>query len=75
MLDGMVPLSWLVCSELREQAERFSAMHGRPTVHSAAHAQALQHSQAAQAGWDGAAELVVAESAVETQPRTTQRVQ
>jgi hypothetical protein len=32
MLDGMVPLSWLLWSQLRAQAMRFSAVQCQPSA-------------------------------------------
>jgi hypothetical protein len=59
-LAGMEPLSWLLLSRLHARAA--SALHARPAL---AHAQSLQLRQAAQAGGDLSAELVVGEDSAE----------
>ena len=57
-LDGMVPLRELLKKTLRAQSGRLSTVQGA-VARCVVHVHFSQTIQAAQAGWDGAAELVV----------------
>ena len=62
-LSGMVPLSWLYSRTLRAVARGVTTQRRAGTHFPAAHAQVRQPDQAAQAGRDGAVELVEGEVA------------